>query len=344
MQLCQRVQLRDGRWIRDVNLTVPYAPGAVTKSAYCNTRDNGSGFDPYQWHQGAADSSSCEFQEGFNTALFCDLMQNAVILFIGDSLTFEQYGSLVALMGGKVSEALKWRCIYKAKEDLSIVQNVCGEKNTTLVYHFSAYLDDIDKVLNETFPTALVMNRGAWLQNGVHDLKGADQALHHVHKWQQDCLEQNLPCPFFYRTSPPGHVNCANFTEPENNITIMEEYVAQNPAYQWETFRHENELFLQKLELSELAYEIIDGYEIGIRRPDDHKQQASDCLHNCNPGVPDAYNRILLHYLRLHRTPADISRVSQYKYPWDRTSNIKPDGQDFNWSNSKPYAAENPSG
>jgi hypothetical protein len=52
----------------------------------------------------------------------------------------------------------------------------------------------------------------------------------------------------------------------------MEEYVAQNPAYQWETFRHENEFFLQKLELSELAYEIIDGYEIGIRRPDDHRQ------------------------------------------------------------------------
>jgi hypothetical protein len=211
MQLCQRMQLRDGRWIRDVNLTVPYAPGTVTKSAYCNTRDmvlilthtNGT-------KEGAVDST-CEFQKGFSTALFCDLMQNAVILFIGDSLTFEQYGSLVALMGGKVSEALKWRCIYKAKEglDLSIVQNVCGEKNTTLVYYFSAYLDDIDKVLNETFPTALVMNRGTWIQNGVHDLKGADQALHHVHKCQQDCLEQSLPCPLFYRTSPPGHVNCA---------------------------------------------------------------------------------------------------------------------------------------
>ena len=59
---------------------------------------------------------------------------------------------------------------------------------------------------------------------------------------------------------------------------------------------------------NQLSYGIIDGYEIGIQRPELHVSEG-DCLHNSHPATADAQLLVILHFLRVSRTIEDISRT-----------------------------------
>ena len=93
-----------------------------------------------------------------------------------------------------------------------------------------------------------------------------------------------------------------------------------------------NDIALHMLDLAKaegLSYEIIDGYEIDIQRPDRHactKCKRYDCLHQYYPDVANAHNIIFLHYLRARRTAKDIARVANYRYNFSRVTNVQPDG------------------
>ena len=50
-------------------------------------------------------------------------------------------------------------------------------------------------------------------------------------------------------------------------------------------------------------FEELPAYDINLLRPDGHVGLHSgnlDCLHNCDPGVVDVYNVVLLHLMRQH--------------------------------------------
>lgn len=47
---------------------------------------------------------------------------------------------------------------------------------------------------------------------------------------------------------------------------------------------------------STLDYEVLDAYDVMMRRPDGH-QGGPDCVHYCLPGPPDVLSRMLLHTL-----------------------------------------------
>jgi hypothetical protein len=230
----------------------------------CKTHAFGSEgflFDKYQWQLNDHD---CEFQPDFDQKLFCERNQNAVIFFIGDSLTFEQSATLTNLLGANITAIFKTRSQFKA---IPIVQNVCGDKHVTLLYRWSTFLgDDLGfLLLNETFPTTLILNTGAHygpklLRSIVerHNIfsSNMDKTLKHVKTWQLHCREQNLRCPFFWRTTAPGHWECDNFTEPMNNITCMEAHIAANSKseltfdryFGWELFQDFNEMTMTKLQ------------------------------------------------------------------------------------------------
>ena len=367
--LCKREQIRDGRWIERKKFHMVssslggYLPGLEhgevseqcaknvllvhSKDATVTATNHGNEegysaaalFDRYEWQLN--DYDTCDFQNEFNPALFCELMQNAAILFLGDSLVFEQYVSLVSLLGGNVTENLKLRSV---KKKLAIVQNACADRNTTLIYRWSKHLVGIDTFLNETFPTVLVLSSVShynqeYLQDKFPYIMGT--VVDSVKRWQQDCRKQNLTCPFFWRTTSPGHANCGKFTKPENNISVMEEYVATHSKknYFWDKFHVNNDIMLKKLESSGLDnYNIIDGYDLAIRRPENHLDpKIDDCLHHCSPGVPHTYSLIFLHYLRMNRTKEAISQLSSYTYSWNRSSNILSSGKDVDWKNYAPY-------
>ena len=346
--LCKRSDIRHGKWVGKINSTnsstetavIPmHAPNRSQNYDACNVPDL------YQWQIAKKENendSSCEFQQEFNSELFCDLMKNAVILFIGDSITWEMYSSLVHLMDGpQLQKSVHLRSIHKR---IAIVINVCGDNHVTLIYRWNKHLSNqgtsvaIERMLNETFPTMIVLNTGAHYQHDTVYHKRMDHALDLIAGWQTMCQDRNLPCPFFWRTTPPGIFNCKNFTRPVNNITMMEEYVASNPLHDWENFRHQNELALQKLESSKLSsYNIIDAYEVGIQRPE-LQVSPEDCLHHCQPAAADAYNTIMLHYLQVDRTSEDLFKIATYEYPYNRTTNILSSGMDVDWSQDPtPY-------
>ena len=350
--LCKRSDIRHGKWVGKINsknpstettvmpMLAPNLAGADSSQNYdiCNAPDL------YQWQVAKKkneNDSSCEFQQEFNSELFCDLMKNAVILFIGDSITWEMYASLVHLTDGRVQKGVHNRAVQRK---IAIVINVCGDNHVTLIYRWSKQLNNegtsvaIENMLNETFPTMIVLNTGAHYQHDTVYHERMDHALDLIAGWQNMCQDRNLPCPFFWRTTPPGIFNCKSFARPVNNITMMEEYVASNPLYHWENFRHQNELALQKLEsLGLSSYDIIDAYEVGIQRPE-LQVSPKDCIHHCQPAAADAYNIIMLHYLQVNRTLEDMLKIATYEYPYNRTTNIASSGKDVDWSqDTTPY-------
>lgn len=313
--LCKRSDILRGKWVERINIT---AGSEATP-------------DLYQWN--LPESSSCQFHLEFNSTLFCNLMTNAVILFIGDSITWEMYESLVSLTGGHVLKRVHNRAIHRK---IPIMINVCGNDNVTLVYRWSKYLDgtgtsvSIDTMLKEQFPTMIVLNTGAHYQHDDSYRGKMNHALGQMKDWQQLCQNRNLTCPFFWRTTAPGIPQCKTFTKPVNNIPKMEEYVASNPIYNWEKIRYQNEMALQMLESSGVSYELIDGYEIGIQRPELHVSP-TDCLHHSHPAIANAFNIVLLHYLHAIRTWEDVSRLGKYEYDFSRIANVQPSGKDLDW-------------
>ena len=299
---CQREQIRTGQWVERMNFHMGtdtserknFYVGTTSIPSYANDgkhceniaithhmniagpqslheNENGNDneavsvnvqFDPYEWQLN--DEDTCDFKNEFDPDFFCKSMQNAVLMFIGDSMVKEQYTALINLLG---HDHYLWPGIRGARADLSVVTNICANK-TTLVFRWSEHLIGIDRYLNETFPTMLVMNTGAHY-NTVELQKtlsgNLDIAIDAVKRWQESCREQNLPCHFLWKTTSPGHPNCKNFTEPQNNVTMMEDHIASHPQFQWDKFKENNQMMLKKLESSGLRknnYDIIDGYAV----------------------------------------------------------------------------------
>jgi len=129
-----------------------------------------------------------------------------------------------------------------------------------------------------------------------------------------------------------------------NDVARMQRHVESKPKYNWAQMAHQNDIalsILRNMSKAEdgnegggrLHYEIIDGYEIDIQRPD-HRScternkacKANDCLHQKYPDVANAHNAVFLHYLRSHRSADEIARIIDYEYDFSRVTNVRRDG------------------
>jgi hypothetical protein len=322
---CSRSQLQMGKWIK-ANISPAYHHNgdACYNSEYRAT-------DSYEWEP--QDHLSCIFAP-WDTAKFCSLLKGAPILLVGDSLTFEHYVALVNTLGGKTSKSLQF---HSVKKQMTIVQSVCDHQETFVMYRRKDNLSHLDRYLNETFPVVLILNRGAHYVPDQQLSSEVQTTFLQVQAWQKQCRDYGVKCHFFWRTSVPGHPNCGNFTQPVNNISLMEDMIANGDSpkkYNWPAFKHQNELVLDQLEKANLVdYHIIDAYHSNILRPDQHARPivspgvrgGPDCLHSCSPGKVDVYNRLLSHSLLQSRTLEDASVLERFAFPWNRTSNVQPD-------------------
>ena len=321
---CDREAIRNGLWL---------------KKRAEDKDEAKDGNEDYEW---SVPTQVCSFQS-FHSGDFCRLMGNSVILFLGDSISFEQYASLVRLAtnGTVISERLKDRAFRK--RGLPVIINSCGQSNVTLLYRTSIQLTSdqfsisVDDILSQTPPTSVVLNTGAHYRGDDEFMSTFRPAVGSLEKWQQSCTSRNnITCPLFYRTTFPGIPHCMNFTEPENNRTEMEEYVTtQNPgeewnSYSWKEFKRQNGLALDSLASSKLQYEIIDGYEMGLTRPDTRKS-ASDCLHNRLPAIADANNAAFLHHLKGILSEDDVATMTKLNHGFDRRTNVNEEFSDMNW-------------
>jgi hypothetical protein len=280
-------------------------------------------------------STSCEFTE-WQPDLFCSLLQSATIAIVGDSLSWENYASLVQLLGLKTKQGYQHQSLELGT---NIQQSVCGGQ-TSVVYRRDDQLSKLPAVWQKqqqqastatsshySFPTVLILNRGAHYVNDTMLLAGIRRNLNQVDEWMQECRVLQVDCHFFWRTSVPGHVGCddddddknknhLDFSRPVNDVNAMEARIANRTLYSerqlkyhWYDYQHQNELVLRELERSGLDYTVLDAYHLNVLRPDEHRSHQEDCLHNCYPGKMDVYNQLLLHYLRQRVSESSVQRT-----------------------------------
>ncbi|KAL7531311.1 hypothetical protein ACHAWF_003715 [Thalassiosira exigua] len=286
--------------------------------------------------------AQCFFNPSFVKDEFCGLTRNAVVVMIGDSLTWEQYDSLVQLTEGTpLRKRINRRVV--SRRGTPVVINVCGG-DTTLVYRWIKHLDGggasipVETMMEQMFPTMVLMNTGAHYQADGEFVRKIREALEVIERWQSKCQVRNLTCPFFWRTTSPGIPDCMNYTEPINDLAEMEDAVKSKPLYNWENFRHQNDLALEILESSPLDFDVLDGYEMGITRPDTRVSE-TDCLHSRDPAAGHAENTAMLHYLRNKMKREDLLKVAAMEHLFNRTTNVNEERSDLYWDlvNSPDY-------
>jgi hypothetical protein len=174
-----------------------------------------------------------------------------------------------------------------------------------------------------------------------------DEVIPAIQQWQHQCTKLGIRCHLFWRTSVPGHPGCSvsNYTEPVNDITVMEQLIAnmsmydnRTKGYHWYDYQHQNrmvvDLLQKKLKNLDTAssegssvdrrgdgygsylgntFDIIDAYDINVLRPDEHRAHQGDCLHNCYPGKMDVYSQLLLHFLKMRRTEQDVETLIAFQ-------------------------------
>lgn len=310
--LCTRSQIQDGRWVPVELDSPPYISKAKHLRCYPPEYYEKNPWRSWGW---LPSDSSCTLSD-WNESDLCLLLRYEAVSIIGDSLNWEMYSSILQLLGERVLQSSQ----HKSRtERRNHVQIACGDGRTKFVWRNDPRLENITDSIQTDFPTVLILNRGAHFQNDSALLQGIRQNIEEVRDWFEFCQQGNFKCHFFWRTSVPGHPGCENFTEPVNNIESMESRVAnlklynnQSINYHWYDYHHQNKLVLNLLKESGLEFQVIDAYELNMRRPDEHRAHQGDCLHNCYPGKMDVYNQLLLHYLKMQRTEADADRLAKH--------------------------------
>jgi hypothetical protein len=330
-RLCGRDEIRKGFWTKHVYQDgLAYDPKQVHQLndiAYCQRHldvDTNGAWHTWRWvPSNSTDAPTvgnlgCEMTR-WNKNEFCSLIRDhyttsasaktnitttatngngaiPTILITGDSLSSEQYISVIGLLGMPKGD-------YPASNKAMRrgIQDLACNGTFRLAHNRRNRLEKLGEVLNARKPTIVVFNRGAHYANDTILEQDMRRNIADLNKWQKGwCVATGTPCRLFYRTTAPGHRNCSQFTEPVNDAVHMEEYVAQSDIYNWNKFQHQNELMQNWFDEAGLDYQVIDAYDLMLLRPDNHlNPDTGDCSHNCVPGKPDVYNELILHYLKL---------------------------------------------
>ncbi|OEU10712.1 hypothetical protein FRACYDRAFT_246463 [Fragilariopsis cylindrus CCMP1102] len=130
-----------------------------------------------------------------------------------------------------------------------------------------------------------------------------------LNDWQAMCELEHKDCLLIWRTTVPGHPNCAQFTRPSDSVEEMEHIIATEDSIPWTGFhwnetKIQNELVLKAFQIQKtaanLSYEVMDAYHVNILRPDMHASK-NDCLHTCLP-KDNTYSWLLNHMLHVKFT------------------------------------------
>jgi GDSL/SGNH-like Acyl-Esterase family found in Pmr5 and Cas1p len=326
--LCRRYQIITGQWLAINYSHPPYVPTVQHLRCYPAEHYHQSPYPSYVWMPDLAAIGHCRFDE-YDEARLCALLPRATISIVGDSLSFEQYRSLVSLHHVKTHQGYQFQS-FELQENIQ--QAICSPGGTTtVVYRRDDYLKNLTASIQENFPTVLILNRGSHYvpdQQLEHEVK---DLIKEIKAWLQQCDDWKIECYFFWRTSVPGHIGCnttAGYTTPVYDVHDVEQQMILNQSlyneisreYHWYDFQHQNELILELFNKAELSnFQVLDAYYLNVLRPDEHRAHQGDCLHNCFPGKMDVYNRLLLHYLQMQRSDNDIQRLQvvaqQKKWP-----------------------------
>jgi hypothetical protein len=330
LPLCNRDQIKNGEWKQITLEAPPYV--SMTTHLRCHPKEFYETERPWRtWDWQPLDSNAeshntCRFSS-WNATEFCQLLPAATVSIIGDSLSWEQWSSLLQLLGARVRQKSQhWSKSHKKNH----VQVACqtGRYRTYFVFRNDPRLtaEQVRDSIGNEFPQVLVLNRGAHYVNDTELVRGTrEELLPALDEWMDVCRRRQVKCHLLWRTTVPGHPHCDPYTEPINDLTAMEalihdvnNYNSTTINYHWRDFSRQNQLVLKELSSwwwqqpdddPYVTFDVMDAYEINLRRPDGHRINTGDCLHNCYPGKMDVYNQLLLHFLKIHRSQQDVDRL-----------------------------------
>lgn len=276
--------------------TYDWVPNSSILTSYDNGNHNMS-VTPY--HHGNndnddnndnVDNQKCLFLR-WNQTDFChNILPTGTISIIGDSLSWEQYSSLLQLLGQKVRQTSQFT---SKNHYTNHIQNACHNiHNGTYSKFIYRNLSkpngtSIQHSIDEDFPFIIVFNRGAHYVNNTIFIDDMLSIINVIETWQNKCIQYfNITCYLFYRTTVPGHVNCSNFTNPYNNYNDIKDYTeniqnynVNTTEYHWYDFHSQNEIVIDLFSKSTINYYILDAYDIAILRPDKHRYYQGKHIH-----------------------------------------------------------------
>jgi hypothetical protein len=310
-RLCSREEVRHGFWKAVTLKEPPYIPLEQMENSECygtpynheTAFPKGALFETWEWTPWNTTTGDCDLTK-WNKERFCSVMQDhysnaddkSTVVIVGDSLSMEHYNSFLELLGLKF-------ILQKWNSKVSFVRYACDDQ-VKLVYRGDGRFVRMPTILAKDKPNVLIANRGAHYAKDNEFEKETKQVIPHLLTWQAEC---GSSCAFVYRTTVPGHPKCQEFDLPTNDTLGMEERIANASLYDegllekwhWPDYKRQNELAQRLFTEASIDYKIIDGYDINILRPDEHRggKTNSDCLHSCFPGKVDTYSALLLHLL-----------------------------------------------
>jgi len=321
---CTRSQIRNGSWQSVRIRKPPYTLPSDSQRCYGQLL-NASLYpywDTYEW---IPKESSCVFPK-WNTTEFCKVLHArpnlTKILFVGDSIMREQYMALVGLFGWYGNKHYIFR---EGDYTICKTNHTDSSSGIHVRYQRDYMLDNltIEGGWLPTFnPQLVILNRGIhYDSNRTNFDNEISKKIADLQRWHNSsaCSTHNH-CLAIWKTSVPGHPRCyikkgrkitKDYLTPNNNITAMENLVADSSLYKdtetykkwgWWAQKQQNEVVLKKFRKSSLPFlQIMDSYHFQIARPDGHRADQGDCLHNCLPGKGkvEVLNQILFHILQM---------------------------------------------
>lgn len=326
---CTREQVIDGQWYRVELKHPPYVIHTVHLRCYPKEAYYTSPW-PYHhdWIPHAMAAGECRYPDTFfDREAFCHLVDSATISIIGDSLSWEHYRSLLQLNGLHPHQNFQ----HQSRElETNVVHRICNGR-AAAIYKRDDKLSNVTASIEQNFPTILVLNRGAHFVPEDELMPGIRRVIGEVQDWLTQCEKRGLQCHFFWRTSVPGHPNCSEAEGPVNDLEKMEaliedlgSYNERSLTFHWYDYQKQNELVIAEFRKANLAsFEVLDGYYLLVRRPDEHRTGKGDCLHNCYPGKVDVYSQLLWHYLQSQRSEEAIAIQAGQPIPEDTVYDLE---------------------
>jgi hypothetical protein len=240
-------------------------------------------------------------------AELCSSLQDANVLIVGDSLSFQTFASLVLRTGDENTAQFS----TETNQHASFDQNIAGPVVSLCNHHASVQFIRNDRLFesphNKNHGTApfwataakkdvLLFNRGA------HFEADAKRVVHEMELFAENLKKMPAHQKVFYRTTVPGHPNCMNENDgpwpptkvastfgEHANVGCADNHCAVGPPHNWGHIKQRNGMIVQTIQRNApgiVTY--VDAFSLSISRGDRH-QSAEDCLHYCLPGPPDTW-------------------------------------------------------